>query len=45
VIKAGPKVEILAVNDLGDPNHASPAVSRGRLYIVGLKNLYCNAAK
>ena len=40
VIQAGPTVEILAVNDLGDPNHASPAVSNGRLFIAGLKNLY-----
>lgn len=45
VVKVGPKVEILAVNDLGDPNHASPAVSKGRLYIAGLKNLWCIAAK
>jgi outer membrane protein assembly factor BamB len=41
VVKAGPKLEILAANELGDPNHASPAVSHGRLYIAGLKNLYC----
>jgi len=45
VIQAGPQVKILATNDLGDPNHASPAVSRGRLYIAGLKYLYCIAAK
>ncbi|HVR87073.1 MAG TPA: PQQ-binding-like beta-propeller repeat protein [Planctomycetota bacterium] len=45
VIQAGPQLKILAVNDLGDPNHASPAVSRGRIYIEGLKNLYCIAAK
>ncbi len=40
VVKAGPKIEVLAVNDLGDPNHASPAVSKGRLFIAGLKRLY-----
>jgi outer membrane protein assembly factor BamB len=40
VVKAGPKVEILATNDLGDPNHSSPAVAGGRLIISGLKNLY-----
>jgi outer membrane protein assembly factor BamB len=45
VIQAGPQIKILAVNDLGDPNHASAAVSRGRIYIAGLKNLYCIAAK
>jgi hypothetical protein len=41
VVKAGPKLEILAANDLGDKNHTSPAVSRGRLFIAGMKNLYC----
>lgn len=45
VLKAGPKPEVLAVNDLGDPNHASMAVSNGRLFIAGLKNLHCIAAK
>jgi outer membrane protein assembly factor BamB len=41
VVKAGPTLEVLAENDLGDPNHASPAVSNGRLYFVGLKRLWC----
>jgi outer membrane protein assembly factor BamB len=45
VVKAGPKLEILSSNDLGDKNHASPAVSKGRLFIAGLKNLYCIGAK
>jgi len=45
VVQSGPQVKILATNDLGDPNHASPAVSKGRLYIAGLKNLYCIGAK
>jgi outer membrane protein assembly factor BamB len=45
VVKAGPKLEILSANDLGDKNHASPAVSKGRLLIAGLKNLYCIGAK
>lgn len=45
VAQSGPQLKILAVNDLGDPNHASPAVSRGRLYIAGLRNLYCIAAR
>jgi outer membrane protein assembly factor BamB len=44
VVQAGAQIKVLAVNDLGDPNHASPAVSNGRLYIVGLKNLYCIAS-
>lgn len=45
VIQAGPQLKVLAVNDLGDPNHASPAVSNGRIFIAGLKNLYCIAAR
>lgn len=40
VVRAGATVQVLAVNDLGDPNHASPAVSNGSIYIAGLKNLY-----
>jgi len=41
VIQAGPEFRVLAVNDLGDNNHPSPAVAKGRLFIAGLKNLYC----
>jgi outer membrane protein assembly factor BamB len=45
VIKAGPKLNVLGMNDLGDPSHASPAVAGGRLYIKGGKNLYCIGTK
>jgi outer membrane protein assembly factor BamB len=41
VIDSGPEFRVLAVNDLGDPNHPSPAVAHGRLFIEGMKNLYC----
>jgi outer membrane protein assembly factor BamB len=41
VIRSGPKFEILAENDLGDANHASPAVAAGRMFLVGTKNVYC----
>jgi len=41
VIQAGPKCRILAINDLGDGNHPSPAVAKGRLFLVGMKNVYC----
>jgi outer membrane protein assembly factor BamB len=41
VIQAGPECRILAVNDLGDGNHPSPAVAHGRLFLVGMKNIYC----
>ena len=41
VIRAGPKHEVLAVNSLEEPVYASPAVSRGNLFIRGEKTLYC----
>ena len=41
VVKAGPKFEVLAANDLGDPSPASPAVADGRLYLKGRDFLYC----
>jgi outer membrane protein assembly factor BamB len=45
VLKAGPKPEVLAVNDLGDPSDASPAVSSGRIFLRGGKYLYCIGTK
>jgi outer membrane protein assembly factor BamB len=41
VIQAGPKFEVLAENDLNDPNHASPAVAGEKIYFAGEKYLYC----
>ncbi len=40
VIAAGPKFELLATNDPGDPSKAA-AVAGERIYIKGGKNLYC----
>ncbi|MBE3069082.1 MAG: PQQ-like beta-propeller repeat protein [Planctomycetes bacterium] len=40
VVQAGPEMRVLAVNDLGDGNHPSPAVSGGRMLLVGKKNVY-----
>jgi len=45
VLKAGPTLEILAVNDLGDASHASPAVATGKLILKGRKWLFCVAEK
>src|SRR6185503_8294282 len=45
VVQSGPQLKVLATNDLGDPNHCSPAVSNGRLFIAGLKHLYCISGK
>jgi outer membrane protein assembly factor BamB len=41
IIQAGPEFQILAINDLGDGNHPSPAVAEDRLFLVGMKNIYC----
>lgn len=41
VVQAGPEFRILAVNDLGDGNHPSPAAANGKLFLVGMKNIYC----
>jgi len=41
VVQAGPEYRILAINDLGDGNHPSPAAAKGKLFLVGMKNIYC----
>ena len=41
VIRSGPEFHVLSVNDLGDANHSSPAIAKGRLFLVGQKNIYC----
>jgi hypothetical protein len=40
VVKGGEKFEVVAVNDLGDANDASGAVSGGRIFIVGKRRVY-----
>jgi outer membrane protein assembly factor BamB len=40
VIKAGPKFELLASNQLPDQLAASPAISNGRIYLRGFEALY-----
>jgi outer membrane protein assembly factor BamB len=41
VVKPGAAFEILAVNKLDEVFCASPAVSAGKLYLRGLRHLYC----
>jgi len=41
VVRAADKFEILGTSDLGEENRASAAVSGGRIFIRGDKNLYC----
>lgn len=46
VIKAGPKYEVLATNDLNDrPDYTTPAVSNGRIIIKGKSYLWCIGKK
>jgi len=44
VLKAGAQWEILAVNDLGDEIHATPALSGGRIYVRTHDSMYCFGA-
>jgi len=41
VVKAGPKFELVARNDLGEKTYASPVLSGGQLFLRGFQNLYC----
>jgi outer membrane protein assembly factor BamB len=45
VLQAGAEFRVLAVNDLDDPNHASPAVAGGRIYLAGTRMLHCIGKK
>jgi outer membrane protein assembly factor BamB len=40
VIQSGPEFRVLAINDLDDSNHASPAVAGGKFFLVGTNSLY-----
>jgi outer membrane protein assembly factor BamB len=44
VLKHGPKLEVISVNELGDGFDASPALVDGELYLRGYRYLYCIAA-
>ena len=41
VIKPGDKYELVASNELGEKCYASPALSRGQIFLRGFTNLYC----
>jgi outer membrane protein assembly factor BamB len=45
VVQASPTFRVLAVNDLGDPGDASPAVAGGRIFLKGRSHLYCIGKK
>lgn len=41
VLKAGPRFELVAKNALDEECYASPALSRGRIYLRTAKSLFC----
>lgn len=41
VLPPGPRLEPIAVNDLGDSIYATPALMDGRIYLRTLNTLYC----
>lgn len=41
IVRPGPQVEVVAHNELGEETYTSPAVSRGRMFLRGIRNLYC----
>jgi hypothetical protein len=41
VVRAGPKFEVLAMNDLNDRSDASAAVADGKIYLRGRTYLWC----
>ena len=41
VVKAGPKYELIAKNDLGEKTFASPAISQRQIFLRGDKHLFC----
>lgn len=45
VLKAGPKFEVVAKNAIGEEVYASLAISRGQIFLRGLKHLYCIGTK
>jgi outer membrane protein assembly factor BamB len=45
VLQSGPEFRVLAVNDLGESNHPSPAVARDKLIVVGMNNVYALGLK
>ena len=41
VVRADPKYELVARNELGEKTYASPALSGGQIFLRGFKSLYC----
>ncbi len=44
VLRAGSRYELVSRNELGEECYSSPALSRGQLFLRGLRHLYCIGA-
>lgn len=45
IVRPGPKLELVAKNELGENCYGSPAVSGGRIYLRAEQHLYCIGSK
>jgi outer membrane protein assembly factor BamB len=45
VLKAGAEWQVLGVNDIGEPIHATPALASGRIYVRTRAAIYCFGSK
>jgi hypothetical protein len=41
VVRPGPKLEIVARNELNEETYASPALRTGQIFLRGVQHLYC----
>ena len=41
LVRPGPQLDVVAENDLGEFCYASPAISRGQIFLRGVEHLYC----
>ena len=41
VLRAGKDWEVVAMNEIGEPLYATPALSQGRIVVRGAKSLFC----
>jgi len=41
VLRPGPKLDVVSRNKLGEETYASPAISRGQIFLRGEKHLFC----
>lgn len=45
IIRPGTEQQVVAINEIGEECRASPAIANGRLYLRGVKHLYCIGTK